>query len=56
VSASEARLVFGAQAGNLTGAAVYSLAGNTWRRDVRSLSATRTGIDFFAGVVVSRTP
>src|SRR6185312_4728322 len=33
VSASEVRVVFGAQAGNLSSAAVYSLVGNKWRRD-----------------------
>jgi glycosidase len=56
ISGNELRISFGAQAGNLTGAAVYSLAGQNWRRDALYLSDTRAGIDFFAGVVVSRTP
>jgi len=56
VSASELRIVFGAQAGNLTGAAVYSLAAQNWRRDVLYLAGTRAGIDFFGGVVLSRSP
>jgi cyclomaltodextrinase len=56
VSASELRITFGAQAGNLTDAAVYSLAGQNWRRDALYLADTRAGIDFYAGVVVSRTP
>jgi glycosidase len=56
VSASESRIAFGAQAGNLTGAAVYSLAGQTWRRDALSLLDSRAGIDFFGGAVVSQSP
>ena len=56
ISAAEARVVFGCQSGNLTGAAVHSLAGSGWRRDEMFLSGTRTGIDFFAGVVVTRAP
>ncbi len=56
ISSAEARVAFGAQAGNLTGAAVYSLAGNGWRRDEMYLSGTRSGIDFFAGVVLTKTP
>jgi len=56
ISASELRMAFGAQAGNLTGAAVYSLVGQTWRRDDLYLVDTRTGIDFFAGVVLSGAP
>ncbi len=53
ISANEARVVFGAQAGNLTGAAVYSLAGQKWRRDALYPVESRSGIDFFGGVVVS---
>ena len=53
---SEARIVFGAQAGNLTGAAVYSLNGQTWRRDEIYLTDTRAGMDFFGGVVLSQSP
>ncbi len=56
ISTSELRIAFAAQAGNLSGAAVYSLAGQTWRRDELYLADTRAGMDFFAGVVVSRTP
>jgi cyclomaltodextrinase / maltogenic alpha-amylase / neopullulanase len=56
ISASELRIMFAAQAGNLTGAAVYSLAGQNWRRDALSLADTRAGIDFFGGVVLSRSP
>jgi glycosidase len=56
ISASELRIAFGAQAGNLTGAAVYSLTGRNWRRDELYLADTRAGIDFFAGVVLSGTP
>jgi glycosidase len=54
-SANEARIEFAAQAGNLTEAAVYSLAGQTWRRDPLYLVDTRAGMDFFGGVVLSRT-
>jgi glycosidase len=56
ISASEARIVFGAQAGNLTGAAVYSLAGQAWRRDALYLVETRTGMDYFGGAVATQTP
>ena len=56
ISAKELRIAFAAQAGNLTGAAVYSLAGQNWRRDELYLVDTRAGMDFFAGVVLSRTP
>ena len=56
ISASELRIAFGAQAGNLTGAAVHSSTGEKWRRDALYLSDTRAGIDLFAGVVVGRTP
>jgi cyclomaltodextrinase len=56
ISAKEARIVFGAQAGNLTGAAVFSLAGQTWRRDEIFLVDTRTGMDYYGGVVLSSTP
>jgi glycosidase len=55
ISGSEVRIVFAAQAGNLTDAAVYSLAGQTWRRDPLYLVDTRAGMDFFGGVVLSRT-
>ena len=55
ISASEARITFGAQAGNLAGAAVYSLTGKSWRRDELYLVDTRAGVDFFAGVVLSPT-
>jgi len=53
ISASEVRITFGAQAGNLTGAAVYSLTGKSWRRDELYVVDTRVGVDFFAGVVLS---
>jgi glycosidase len=56
ISAREARIALGAQAGNLTGAAVYSLNGQTWRRDEIYLTCTRAGIDFFGGVVLSQSP
>jgi len=56
ISASEVRLAFGAQAGNLSGAAVYSLEGRSWRRDELGLVETRAGIDYFAGVALSRSP
>jgi glycosidase len=56
ISAGELRMAFGVQAGNLTGAAVLSLAGQSWRRDALYLVDTRAGIDFFGGVVLSRTP
>jgi glycosidase len=55
ISASEARIAFAAQSGNLSEAAVYSLAGQTWRRDPLYLVDTRAGMDFFGGVVLSRT-
>lgn len=55
ISWSEVRIVFAAQAGNLTDAAVYSLSGRTWRRDPLYLVDTRAGMDFFGGVVLSRT-
>ena len=53
ISANEVRITFGAQAGNLTGAAVYSLTEKSWRRDELYLVDTRAGVDFFAGVVLS---
>ena len=56
ISAKELRIAFGAQSGNLTGAAVYSLAGANWRRDDLYLVDTRMGIDYFAGVVLSSAP
>src|SRR5581483_8463950 len=56
VSATEARIVFAAQAGNLTGAAIYSLDGRSWRRDEMDLVETRSGMDFFADVVVAKSP
>ena len=56
ISAKQVRIVLGAQAGNLTGAAVLSLAGKSWRRDEIYLVDTRTGIDFFGGLVLSDTP
>ncbi|MBZ5585751.1 MAG: alpha-glucosidase C-terminal domain-containing protein [Acidobacteriia bacterium] len=56
ISATEARIAFAAQAGNLTGAAVYSLEGQNWRRDDVYLVDTRAGMDFFAGAVLSQTP
>ena len=56
ISTSELRIAFGAQAGNLASAAVYSLAGQTWRRDELYLTDTRADMDFFTGVVVGRTP
>ncbi|MEI9974960.1 MAG: alpha-amylase family glycosyl hydrolase [Ignavibacteriota bacterium] len=56
ISASEARIVIAAQAGNVTGAAVYSLAGKEWRRDPLSVVDTRAGMDFFGGAVLSATP
>ncbi len=56
ISATEARIGFAALAGNVTAAAVYSQAGQNWRRDDLYLVDTRNGYDFFAGVVLSRTP
>jgi cyclomaltodextrinase / maltogenic alpha-amylase / neopullulanase len=56
VSSEELRIALGAQAGNLTGAAVYTLAGRNWRRDELNLVETRAGIDFFAGLVLSGNP
>ncbi len=56
ISSHELRIVFGAQAGNLTGAAVYSLVGKEWRRDAVHPVDTRAGIEFWGGVVVSATP
>jgi hypothetical protein len=56
ISAKQVRIVLGAQAGNLTGAAVLSLAGKSWRRDEIYRVDTRTGIDFFGGLVLSDTP
>ncbi len=56
ISSSELRIAFAAQAGNLTGAAVYSLAGQVWRRDELYLTDTRTGMHYITGVVVSGTP
>ena len=56
ISTSELRIAFAAQAGNLTGAAVYSLAGQTWRRDELYLIDTRAGMDFFRGWWSGRTP
>jgi glycosidase len=56
ISAREARIMLGAQAGNLTGAAVYSRNGQTWRRDDLYLTGTRDGIDYFGGVVLTQSP
>jgi glycosidase len=56
ISPNEARVVFGAQAGNLKGAAVYSLAGQNWRRAALYPVESRSGIDFFGGVVISHAP
>lgn len=56
VSAGEVRIAFGAQAGNLSGAAVYSRIGPDWRRDVLYPAETRTGITYYAGVVLSQSP
>ena len=53
ISRSELRIVFAAQAGNLTGTAVYSLAGQSWRREPLYLVDTRAGMDFFGGVVLT---
>ena len=55
ISVSEVRIAFGAQAGNITSAAVYSLAGTSWRRDELYPVETRVGISYFAGVVLSQT-
>jgi glycosidase len=54
VSASEVRIAFGAQAGNLSSAAVYSLAGSHWRRNDLYPVETLAGISYFAGVVLSQ--
>jgi cyclomaltodextrinase len=56
ISAGEARIAFGAQADTLTGAAVYTQAGQNWRRDDLYPVDSRMGIDFFGGVVLTRTP
>lgn len=56
VSSKELRIAFAAQAGNLSAAAIYTLAGKTWRHDDLYLVDTRTGVDYFSGVVVSNTP
>jgi cyclomaltodextrinase len=56
VSTSEVRLAVGAQAGNLTGAAVYISAGQNWRREELYPVETRAGIDYFAGVALSGAP
>ncbi len=56
ISASELRIGFGARAGNLTSAAVYSQTGSSWRRDDLYLTETRFGVDYFDGVAVSKTP
>jgi len=56
ISVREARIALGAQAGNLTGAAVYSQVGQTWRRDNIYLTGTRAGMDFFGGVVLAQSP
>jgi glycosidase len=55
ISASEVRVAFGARAGNLSSAAVYSLAGTGWRRDDLYPVETRAGISYFAGVVLGQT-
>jgi cyclomaltodextrinase / maltogenic alpha-amylase / neopullulanase len=55
ISASEIRIAFGAQAGNLSSAAVYSLAGSRWRRDDLYAVETVAGISYFAGVALSQT-
>jgi len=55
ISATEVRIGFVAQEGNLTAAAVYSQDGRNWRKDDLSRVETRTGTDLFAGVVLSRT-
>jgi glycosidase len=54
VSASEVRVAFGAQAGNLSRAAVYSLAGTRWRRDELYPVETRLGIANFANVILTQ--
>ncbi len=54
ISANETRIAFGAQAGNLSSAAVYSLAGTRWRRDELYPVETRLGIDYFANVLVTQ--
>ncbi len=55
ISTNEIRIAFGARAGNLSSAAVYSLAGKRWRRDDLYPVETRLGITCFAGVVLSQT-
>jgi glycosidase len=55
ISASEVRIAFGAQAGNLSSAAVYSHAGTRWRRDELYPVETRAGISYFASVALSPT-
>jgi hypothetical protein len=55
ISASEVRIAFGAQAGNLSSAAMYSLAGSRWRRDDLYPVETLAGISYFAGVALSQT-
>lgn len=52
-SASEVRLAFAAQAGNLASAAVYFLDGSHWHRDQLYAVETLAGMDYFAGVVLS---
>ena len=54
ISASQARIAFGAQAGNLSSAAVYSLAGTRWRRDELYPVETRVGIDYFASIILTQ--
>jgi cyclomaltodextrinase len=54
ISTGELRIEFAAQAGNLSGAAVYSQVGQNWRRDPLSLVDTRAGMDFYGGVVLSQ--
>jgi glycosidase len=56
ISATELRIAFAAQSGNLTGAAVYTLDGKNWRRDELYRTDTRAGMDFFAGVALSAAP
>ena len=56
ISPKETRIAFGAQSGNLTGAAILFREGQNWRREELYLVETRTGIDFFAGVIVSSAP
>lgn len=56
ISADETRVAIGARAGNLSSVTIYSRSGQTWRRDDLYRVQSRSGIDFFGGVVVSSTP